>query len=128
MVIVDTSVWIQFLGSGGSPEHWEVDKLLAREEVVMVGPVMAEILQGARSDREFERLRQQLSALIFVSETKETWTRVGNLSFQLRQQGNPVGLVDLLIASLALEGGHQVYSLDDHFQRVPDLQLYEAEP
>ena len=128
MVIVDTSVWIQFLRSRGSPEHGEVDGLLTRDEVVMVGPVMAEILQGARSIEEFEQLRIRLTALPYVEATRETWSRSGALSYQLRQQGNPVGLADLLISALALEHGHQIYSLDEHFQRVPDLQLYEAEP
>lgn len=35
-------------------------------------------------------------------------------------------IADLLIASLAMEYGHQVYTLDDHFQRVLGLRLYEV--
>ena len=90
----------------------------------MVGPVLAEVIQGARSQEELEWLRRRLSALPFALETEETWVRVGRLSHQLRRQGSTVGLVDLLIASLALEHGHQVYTLDHHFQRVPGLRLY----
>ena len=125
MVIVDTSVWVHFFRSRGSPEHREVDRLLTREEVVMVGPIMAEILQGARSIEEFDQLRIRLAALPYVEATLETWSRSGALSYQLRQQGNPVGLVDLLISALALEHGHQIYSRDEHFERVPALKLYE---
>ena len=125
MVIVDTSVWVHFFRSRGSPEHREVDRLLTREEVVMVGPIMAEILQGARSIEEFDQLRIRLAALPYVEATLETWSRSGALSYQLRQQGNTIGLVDLLISALALEHGHRIYSRDEHFERVPELELYE---
>ncbi len=45
---------------------------------------------------------------------------------QLRGQGRLIPLTDLIIASLALEGDHQVFTLDEHFQRVPGLKLHEA--
>jgi predicted nucleic acid-binding protein len=105
MVIVDTSVWVQFLRVSGSIEHLELDELLARGEAVMVGAVLAELLQGARNQREYESLRERLTALPYVEETQDTWTRVGALSYQLRQIGQAVVLVGLLIAALALEHG-----------------------
>ncbi|MBI2935391.1 MAG: PIN domain-containing protein [Chloroflexi bacterium] len=126
MVIIDTLVWVQTLRAGASAEQREVDKLLAQGEVVMVGAILAEVLQGARSQREFEDLRGRLTALPYVAETKETWTMVGAFSYQLRQQGATLVLVDLLIAALALEGDHRLYTLDDHFQRVPGLRLYKG--
>lgn len=126
MVIADTSVWVQFLRARGSAEHLELDRLLARGEVLMVGAVLAEVLQGARSQPEFESLRERLAALPYVEATQGIWASVGALSYQLRQQGVMVALVDLLIASLAMEHGHQVYTLDDHFQRIPGLRLHQA--
>ena len=125
MVIVDTSVWVEFLRAFDSPERRELDRLLGQREVVMVGPVLAEILQGARSVEEFDQLRIRLTALPYVEATLETWSRSSALSYQLRQQGNPVGLVDLLISALALEHRHQIYSRDEHFKRVPGLELHE---
>ncbi|MBI4201219.1 MAG: PIN domain-containing protein [Chloroflexi bacterium] len=126
MVIVDTSVWVQFLRVKGSVEHLELDRLLAEGDAVMVGGVLAEILQGARSQQEFDGLNERLSALPYLEATQETWVRVGALSYQLRQRGVMVALGDLLIAALALEHDHQVYTLDEHFQRVPGLRLYEV--
>lgn len=126
MVIIDASVWVQAFRVSSSTERQEVDRLLARGEAVMVGPVLGEVLQGARSQQEFDGLRERLSALPYEEATQETWGRVGALSYQLRQQGLMVALVDLLIAALALEHDHQVYTLDEHFQRVPELRLYEG--
>ena len=125
-VIADTSVWIEFLMGGGPREQHELDRLLAQGDVGMVGVVMAELLQGARNPQEYEELGVRLAGLPSVSETKNTWVQVGTLSYRLRQKGLAVGVVDLLIAALALERGHEVYTLDEHFQRIPGLQLHEA--
>lgn len=128
MVIVDSSVWLQAFNVQGSPERREVDELLERREAAMVGAVLAEVLQGARRLQEFERLRADLSAVPYVAETQDTWIRVGTLSYELRRQGLTVPLMDLLIATLALEHGHELYTGDEHFRRVPGLTFYRPSP
>ncbi|PZC49006.1 MAG: hypothetical protein C1O27_000375 [Chloroflexi bacterium] len=127
MVIVDTSVWIQFMRARNSLEHLELARLIRAGQAVMVGPVLAEILQGARSQEEYERLFFDLTALPYAETSRETWAEVGLLSYQLRREGSPVGVVDLTIAALALEYGHGVYTLDKHFLRIPGLLLHRAE-
>ena len=127
MVIIDTSVWIQGFRLNAAPERLEVDRLLAGDEAAMVGVVLAEVLQGARNPRELEELRVWLTALPYLEETMDTWIRVGNLSYQLRRNGTSIPALDLLIGTLALEHGCAVYTLDEHFQRIPGLELYNAE-
>jgi predicted nucleic acid-binding protein len=128
MVLVDTSVWIEAFRTGASQERRELDRLLAAQEVSIVGPVLAELLQGARRQQEFDALRRRLSALDYASETSQSWAMAGNLSYRLREGGATVGLVDLLIATLAIEHGHELYTLDRHFQHIPGLQLYSPQP
>lgn len=91
----------------------------------MTGLVLAEVLQGAR-DEDFQKLADLMTALPFLPADQDTWARAGELSFQLRRLGRLTPLTDLLIAAVALEGGHQVFTLDDHFQYVPGLRLYEV--
>ncbi len=125
MVIVDTSVWLQFLKSGEAAVRSEMNLLRAQDEIAMVGVVMAELLQGARSQAELEQLSGWLTALPYVAETQETWLRVGSLSFQLSRRGIAVPMPDLLIAALAVQHGHDLYTLDEHFQRMPGLKRYQ---
>lgn len=127
MVIVDTSVWIQALRVHASPERSEIDSLLESNTLVMVGPVLAEVLQGARTTREFEELRDQFVALPYLQESSQTWVMAGALSHQLRQRGKSVPLMDLLIAALALEHKHQVYTRDEHIRGISGLSLYSPE-
>ncbi len=126
MVIVDTSIWVQFFKKNNSKERRELDLLLVQNEVLMVGVVLAEVLQGARNQHEFERLRDHLSTLPYAQETRDTWTLIGALSYQLRQNGATLSLIDLLIAALAIQRKCEVYTLDQHFARVPGLTLHKV--
>lgn len=126
MIIVDTSVWIQAFRVDASPERSQVDSLLAGGEAAIVGIVLAEVLQGSRTDVEFSSLHSRLTALPYLQETAQTWVEASRLSFELRQDGITIPVPDLLIAALALEGDHELYTLDEHFQRIPGLKLYEV--
>lgn len=99
--------------------------MLFRGEVSMVGMVLSEILQGARTDSEFATLRDRLTALEFLEVTLETWVKVGEIALELRRQGYPVPLTDLTIAAVAIQHNQSVYTLDQHFQRVPGLELHQ---
>ena len=121
MVIAGTSVWVQFMRARNSPEHLELARLVRAGQTAMVGSVMAEVLRGARNQGEYERLP-------CVETNRATWAQVGLLSYRLRQEGSMLGVVDLTIAVLALEHGHAVHTLDEHFQRIPGLTLHRVEP
>ena len=49
MVVADTSIWISFFNRPASVEKQVLDELLDRDEVVLVGVVLTELLQGIRS-------------------------------------------------------------------------------
>lgn len=127
MVIVDSTVWTHYLRTPETPIGHGLLRLLEADQVVMVGVVLAEVLQGARGEREFRQLRSWLEVLPYLEVTQETWAGAGELSMHLRAEGRLTPLTDLLIAALALEGDHHVYTLDEHFQRVPGLRLYHVE-
>ena len=127
MVIVDSSVWIHYLRTPDTATGRELDDLLAREEVSMVGLVMAEVLQGTKGEREYLQLLFRLQALPYLETGRSAWVRAASLSLQLRSRGQLTPLTDLIIAAVALENRCPLFTLDDHFQRIPELQLYKQE-
>ena len=124
LLIVDTSEWIQYFRVPGSPEGVEVRRLLEAEDVAMVGVVYAELLRGARNQDQLRILEEQLGALPFVEMSKETWNSTGRILNDLQREGLPISLPDAAIAALALEHGLRVFSHDEHFRRVPELELH----
>ena len=124
MVVVDSDVWIHYLRSPDSPTGSTLQALLDANTVVMVGVVLAEVLQGARTEREYSALLPRLNAVPYEETTKESWAAAGQIAAQLRGAGNTIPLTDVSIAAMAMEGGHELFSLDSHFARVPGLTLY----
>ena len=122
-VIVDTSEWIQYFRASESLEGKEVRRLLLAGEVVMVGVVYAELLRGARNRRQLATLQEELNALPFLEADKDTWTATGRILNDLERKGIGIPLADALIAALALGADAQVFSRDEHFQRVEGLGI-----
>jgi predicted nucleic acid-binding protein len=125
LVIPDSSVWIPYFRLGNSPVTGVVQSLLDRDEVMVTGAVLTEVLAGAKSAREFDIISMWMSRLPYLEATKAVWVKTGSLLSGLRARGISVHLVDGLIATLAMEGKHQVYTLDTDFQRIPGVRLYK---
>ena len=63
MVIVDTTVWIDYLGGVINPETKWLDHALSRERLGLTDLILSEVLQGIREDAVFERVRADLLRL-----------------------------------------------------------------
>ena len=105
MVLVDTSVWVDLFGNSPSPHVRTLEALLVRGEVLCIcGIVLAEVLQGIRDDREYQRTRKHFDALLFLPMTRETFIRAAEIYRSLRRRGITVRKpVDCMIASVAIE-------------------------
>lgn len=60
MILVDSTVWIDYFNGRITPETTALDNLLGTEKVIMGDIILAEVLQGFRSDQDFETARQAL--------------------------------------------------------------------
>ena len=124
-VLVDTSVWIEYFNKPTSVMGQDIKKLIEEDRVATAGIIVAELLQGAKNEKEFEDLRESLFSLIFLQESYATWEDVGRLSFELRREGKMIPLSDCLIATLSKENHCLIYTLDAHFKRVKDLRFHK---
>lgn len=125
-VLIDTSAWVSYF-RGGFPEISEkVDRLLGGGEVCVPKIVIAELVQGAKSQRELSTIEDFFDAFIILDQSPETWLKAGKLSRQLRMKGKTIHLLDCYIAVIAEENACAILTLDDHFkeiQRVMPLAL-----
>ena len=124
MVIVDTSAWIPFFNRPESTEKHIIEELIDRSEAAVVGVILAELLQGCRSQEERDDLKEALLALPYLGVSQGTWIAAGELSAGLLRKGLTLPLTDLVIAAAATEHHCSVYSLDAHFQKIPGLMRY----
>lgn len=117
-MLIDTSAWILALRPDGSASaRREVEQSLSTSQAATTGLIMLELLSGARSEREFRELKEELTALSQLEMTSAVWERAFRLGYQLRRQGLTLPTVDVLIAALALEYGCVLLHADRHFEQ-----------
>lgn len=66
MILVDSSVWIDYFRGAATPQAERLDSLLGSEPVATGDLILAEVLQGFVSDRDFEGARKLLLSLVIV--------------------------------------------------------------
>ncbi len=115
--LVDTSAWVDFLGGERSAVE-RVGELVAEGAAVICGPIVAELLSGARASGEFARLKDLAGALETLPDPEDAWNRVADYRYALARGGFLVGLVDLLIAATALDAGLTLLTRDRDFERI----------
>lgn len=115
-VLVDTSVWVDFFRrSARSPWRPRLVELLEQGAVVIVDPVVAELLYGARSEREQTVIRQLAESVRRPELDLEVWLAAGGLGHEWRARGVTLALVDCLLAAVALRESIALWTLDDDF-------------
>lgn len=124
-VLVDTSVWIQYFNKLDSKPGKSVEGLLREGRVVGTGIVLTELLQGAKIEKEFNAILESMAGLPFLETTQNTWIKAGRISYTLRRKGITIPTTDLIITSLALEYDCLIFTLDPHFEKIPDIELYK---
>ncbi|MDY6990643.1 MAG: PIN domain nuclease [Thermodesulfobacteriota bacterium] len=117
--LVDTSLWILALRKGFvSDVKDRIDHLLREDTIVTTGIIMVEILSGAKTEKEFRRLKKGLDALDRVETDRSVWEEASELGFTLRRKGVTVPHTDILIATCALRASAVVVHADAHFDLI----------
>lgn len=130
MIVVDTTVWIDFLEARGTSFDRHLGELIEGDApIALVDIVYGEILQGIRDEETYQRTRLSLRAHpILRPRGLETFETAANLYRTARRRGLTVRRsVDCLIASVCLEAGAEIFHHDRDFDalaRVSDLTVY----
>ena len=100
---------------------------MTSRRVALVGLILAELQRGFRNEPERRRINDMLESLPYVEMRWETWEHAGTIARNLDAKGLSIPITDACIAAVALEGGHEVFTRDKHFERIPGLRLYQPE-
>ncbi len=131
MVIVDTTVWVDYLSGVPTPEtHW-LNEEVDRRRLGLTDMILCEVLQGIRDDRSFNRVRRELARFeIFATGGVELAVAAAQNFRTLRQQGRTVRrTIDCLIATFCLREGHILLHRDrdfDPFEKTLGLPVLHA--
>ncbi len=117
-VLVDTSVWIEYLRNPEHPSGPAIGHWIKTGRACSTGLILAELIQGAQGENDLLAIESLLAAARLLNPAVGTWRQAGNLSSQLRKKGVTIHLFDCLLAALAMENGAALISYDRHFNLI----------
>ena len=120
MILVDTSVWIDFFAGRDLPHVATLEKfILDNENLALCGIILTEILQGISDDTTYRRVQHNLSPLIMLPMPPAVFVRAADIYRKLRKQGITIRKSnDCIIAATAVEHRCQLLHNDKDFTPI----------
>lgn len=128
-ILVDTSVWVDFLNGYPSRESATLDKLLESDhDLCTCGVVVAEVFQGLRRDKGRARLAKLFKELTYLDPSGvDLYFRAAEVYRLLRGRGRTIrSTIDCIIAVLAEENGSFVLVRDRDLTTIVQSRLVET--
>ncbi len=124
MILVDTSAWIEFDRATGSPVDVRLGTLIADTDLVAVSePIVMELLAGARDtarEQDVRRLMDRFKLLRFDGAID--FNAAARIYQTCRRRGvTPRGMIDCMIASVALRNDASLLSADRDLRHVGQI-------
>jgi predicted nucleic acid-binding protein len=118
LILVDSSVWIDFFSSSPGRAGAELRRLIeVAEPFALTGVVVAEVLQGLI--RDASRIEQYLAHWEMLEPRGfETYREAAAIYRASRAKGFTPTTIDAVIAAIALEHKANVFTLDQDFSRI----------
>lgn len=131
MILADTSAWVEYDRATGSAVHLRMRELIAADgPLAATDPVLMEVLAGARSDARERDLRRLLQRCAWRPvEPAGDFASAARIYRRCRARGvTPRGLIDCLIAAIALREGDDLLAHDVDLRRVADVVGVPMDP
>lgn len=124
MILIDTTVWIDFFIGRSVPHVDSLESLLEEEEDLCIcGIILTEVLQGVRKESEFKEIKKLFNSLIFLPMSYQTFFYSAEIYRKLRQKGITIRKsMDCMIAAVAIENRVPLLHNDKDF--IPIEKFY----
>jgi predicted nucleic acid-binding protein len=117
LILVDSSVWIDYFNGALTPQTEKLDRLLGREPLAIGDLMLVEVLHGFNHDREFATARRLLTSLATIEiggmdiamAAAQNYRRLRRLGISVRKT------IDAVIATRCIESGYDLLHSDRDF-------------
>ena len=122
MIVVDSSVWVDYFNGQHTPETDHLDALPGNDAVATGDSILTEVLRGFRDDPDFEAARRAMSDLAcFDMPGCDRAERAARRYRELRRAGVAIRrTADLIIGSFRIDAGFPLLFSDRGFLPMVD--------
>ena len=124
-ILIDTNIYSEFMRGDN-----KVRFILSEMEIIGISVIsIGELLSGFKGGINEEKNRKELSFFLDSPRVKvynvdiETSEFYAKVITDLKNSGNPIPTNDIWIAAIVFQNGLKLFTLDNHFQKVPGLFL-----
>ncbi|QOY85800.1 type II toxin-antitoxin system VapC family toxin [Paludibaculum fermentans] len=118
MILVDSSVWIDYFNGVDTPQTEKLDDLLGQEPLAVGDLILTEVLQGFSDERDFQQASKLLTSLEVVElggqavalQAARNFRALRNLGITVRKT------IDTVIATRCIESGYELLHNDRDFE------------
>jgi predicted nucleic acid-binding protein len=105
MILVDTTVWIDFFRGQDTPEVRHLESLIGEnEDICVCGVILTEVLQGIREDKDYAAASTRFESFLYLPMGQTTFKKAADIYRILRSKGVTIrNAVDCMIAAVAIE-------------------------
>ncbi len=123
MIVADTSAWIDYVRGIDAPHTNLLDYELEHSRIITGDIIIAEFLQGFRSDKEYETARQMMESLEYHDFVgKEIAIQAAQNFRKLRKNGITIRkTIDVIIATFCIENGYELIHNDRDFDPMEEI-------
>ena len=120
MIIVDSSVWVDYFNGKISRQTDSLDRLLGQEDIVVGDLILTEVLQGFRDDAQFGEAKRLFDGFRIVSMVgKDLAIKAANNYRTLRKRGSTVRkTIDMMIATYCIHNQIPLLYSDRDFDPI----------
>ena len=105
MILVDTTVWIDFFRGRDTTQVRNLERLIGdNEDICVCGVILTEVLQGIREDKDYAAASFRFESFIYLPMGQMTFKKAAEIYRTLRRKGVTIrNAVDCMIAAVAIE-------------------------
>lgn len=120
MIVVDTSVWIDYVNGVITPQTDILDRELQEDRVITGDLIITEFLQGFRNDKQFKVAKEMMDSLQYYDFVgRKTAIKAAQNFRMLRKKGVTIRkTIDVLIATFCLEHGFELLHNDKDYDSI----------
>jgi predicted nucleic acid-binding protein len=111
MIIVDTSIWVEFLKQ--NPDFInEMESLLENKQVITIEPIFSELLYGTRNLKERSTVLSYWNVIPRIRFIEGSLIESADFANKNNYQNIGIGLIDAILAKATIENNFLIWTLD----------------
>ena len=120
MIVVDSSVWIDYFNGARTRETDLLDTLLGVQPMMTGDLILTEVLQGFREEAHLHSAQEAMNQLIYEPMVGYQIAMASVRNYRTLQSGGVTirQTIDMLIATFCMENGHQLLHSDRDFDSI----------